>query len=209
LPQPNGIDIADPATHHAERCPVHIWTLSLQVPRPLFLNPEEQTRANRFRFERDRVQWSHARSALREILARYCHARPMDLHFVAGEHGKPALEAVPGIEFNLSHSHGWAMIAVTCGVPVGIDLEAVRENVDIAKLLARIGETQLTGDTGELFHVWTRREARTKSLGVPLTDIPTADLRVVDIQAPPGFAASVALEGIHPEPVYRTERDAC
>ena len=96
------------------------------------------------------------------------------------------------------------MVAVTRGVPVGIDLEAIRENVDIARLLHRIGETQLTGTKDELFHVWTRREARTKAVGGPLMEIPTADLRVVDITAPPGFAASVALEGTDAEPRYQS-----
>jgi 4'-phosphopantetheinyl transferase len=186
-------------------CPVDIWTVALDVPRVLLLTPEEHTRANRFRFDRDRLHWSHARSALRAVLARYLGQPPEDLRFLYGEHGKPTLENSPGFEFNISHSHGWAAIAVTRGIPVGIDIEAIREKVDIANLLHRLGETALTGTKGELFHVWTRREARTKAVGGPLMEIPAGDLRVIDILAPEGFAASVALEGFDPEPRYQTE----
>ena len=180
--------------------PVDIWTIPLDDPRPIVLAPDEQTRAARFRFERDRTHWAHARSALRCVLAGYLDLPAGDLQFCYGEHGKPSLEGGSEIEFNISHSRNFALIAVTRGVPVGIDIESIRENVDIAKLLHRIGETELTGTKRELFHVWTRREARTKVLGGPLLEIPTADLRVLDITAPEGFAASVALEGLEPLP---------
>jgi 4'-phosphopantetheinyl transferase len=184
-------------------CAVDIWTVNLDTVRPLLLTPEEQARAARFRRESDRLHWGNARSALREKLALSLDCQALEIEFVYGEHGKPALAGNAGLQFNISHSRGWAMIAVTRGVPAGIDLEVIRENVDIAKLLHRIGETQLTGTTAELFHVWTRREARTKAMGGQLMDIPTADLRVIDLIAPAGFAASLALQGADPEPRYR------
>jgi 4'-phosphopantetheinyl transferase len=184
-------------------CPVDIWTIPLDLPRPIVLSPDEQVRANRFRFERDRLHWSRARSALRTTLSCYVCRPPEELQFTFGPHGKPSLDNAGGIEFNISHSRGWAMIAITRGVPVGIDIEAMRENVDIAKLLHRLGETQLTGSQNELFHVWTRREARTKATGGPLMEIPIADLRVIDLAAPEGFAASVALERFDPVPCHR------
>jgi hypothetical protein len=49
-----------------------------------------------------------------------------------------------------------------------------------------------------LYHAWTRREAKTKALGIPLMDAPGGDVRVIDVEAPPGFAASVALVGCDP-----------
>jgi 4'-phosphopantetheinyl transferase len=185
-------------------CPVDIWTVDLEVARRLALSPDEQTRMARFRFERDRLHWGNARSALRAILAGYLDCSPLEIGFSYGEHGKPAIAPNRGWEFNISHSRGWAMVAVAQKVPVGIDLETIRETVEIAKLLDRIGETELTGTARELFHVWTRREARTKAAGGPLMEIPSADLRVIDIVAPEGFAASLALIGADPKPIYRT-----
>jgi len=180
---------------------VDVWTIALDAPRAVILSTEEQARAARFHFERDRIHWTHARSALRAILATYVNAPAGDLRFVYGPHGKPAVD---GVEFNMSHSRGWALIAVTRDVPVGVDLEVIRENVDIAKLLRRIGETDLPESTRELFHAWTRREAKTKASGGALMERPAGDVCVVDIDAPEGFAASLALRGFEPEVRYRS-----
>ena len=184
-------------------CQVDIWTFDLDSPRELVLSPEEQARADRFRFEEHRRRWGHARSAMRTILAGYVGRGAATLTFRYGANGKPALEDAPGIEFNLSHSHRWGMLAVTRGVAAGVDLEQIREGVKIAELLERIGETELEGSTAELFHVWTRREARTKAVGGQLMEIPSADIRVADVLAPAGFAASVALVGADPAVKYR------
>ena len=172
-----------------------VWTITLDAPRVAILTEEETIRAARFRFERDRLRWTNARSALRAVLGRHLRAEPLNVQFTFGPHGKPAVE---GVEFNISHSREWAMIAVAGAVPVGIDIEAIREDVDIAKLLRRIGEPGSEGSAKELFQAWTRREAKTKALGTPLMEIPRQDVRAIDIDAPPGFAASVALAGYDP-----------
>ena len=178
---------------------VDVWTVALDLARPLWLTEEESSRAERFRFERDRLRWGNARSALRAVLGGELGVAPLDVQFTFGPHGKPA---VVGVEFNISHSREWAMIAVAGAIPVGVDIEAIREDVDIAKLLARIGEPGLVGSTRELFQAWTRREAKTKALGLPLMEITGGDVRAVDIGAPAGFAASVALVGWEPVVKY-------
>ncbi|MES1260124.1 MAG: phosphopantetheine-protein transferase, partial [Acidobacteriota bacterium] len=91
-------------------CRVDIWTIPLDEPRALLLSPDEEARANRLRFVSDRVRWSHAHSALREILGRHLNRPPLEITFDLGQHGKPA---VAGLEFNLSHAGSWAMIAVS------------------------------------------------------------------------------------------------
>ena len=184
-------------------CPVDVWTFNLDLPRPVVLSPDETVRANRFIFEKDRMHWSHARSALRTTLALYLESAPEAVDFTYGLNGKPAVHQGFGLEFNMSHSRDHALIAVTRAVPVGIDLEVIRESVDIAKLLQRVGETELQGSRTDLFHRWTRREARTKAVGGQLMLMPEGDLHVADLTAPEGFAASVALLGTRPEPNYR------
>lgn len=174
---------------------VEVWTIALDTPRAAILTDEERSRAARFRFERDRLRWTNARSALRAVLGHHLKAAPLDLRFTFGPHGKPS---VRGVEFNISHSRGWAMIALSGTVPVGIDIEEIREDVDIAKLLLRLGEPGHAGSPVELFHAWTRREAKTKALGLPLMELPRVDVRAIDVAAPPGFAASVAMVGCDP-----------
>lgn len=188
--------------------PVDLWTVSLAHPRPTYLSDDEVARANRFRFEGDRVRWSRARSALRLVLSRYAGEDPDAIFFAYGKHGKPSLGAATGIEFNLSHSGDWAMIAVTREIPVGVDIERIRPEVEIGMLLQRLEETDLPETVPELYHAWTRREAKTKAIGGALFDKPRGNVHVVDAAAPEGYAASVALVGHTPAVTYRTELPA-
>jgi 4'-phosphopantetheinyl transferase len=181
-----------------ETCAVELWTIPLTRECPNHLSEDEVSRANRFRFEGDRIRWIRARSSLRRILAGYAGGDPAALVFRYGEHGKPALLAATPIEFNLSHAGDWAMVAVARSVPVGVDIERIRENVDMPTLLRRLGETDLPQVEAELYQAWTRREARTKAEGVALFTKPADDTCAIDIAAPSGYAASVALAGYQP-----------
>jgi phosphopantetheinyl transferase len=172
--------------------PVDVWTVALDLPRADWLAPDERERANRFRFEADRLHWTNARSALREILGAYLNVAPSAIAFAYGPNGKPSVE---GVEFNLSHSRNWAVIAINRDVPVGADIEAIRPEVEIENLLRRIGEKTSGGSAKDLFQMWTLREARTKAIGAQLMQQPPDDVFAIDIEAPDGFAAAVALYG--------------
>ena len=178
---------------------VDLWTISLDVPCLVLLSPDEAERAERFRFEADRVRWSRARSSLRRVLARYTDA----VEFTYGEHGKPALvRSDAGIHFNLSHAGEFAMIAVTADAPVGVDIERIRPEVAIAKLLERLGERDLPAGIDKLYARWTQREAMSKAVGGPLFTAPPDDVYAMAVKAPAGYAAAVALRGR--VPVIRT-----
>jgi 4'-phosphopantetheinyl transferase len=173
---------------------IHVWTIPLDMPgRAEWLSADETIRAARFIFEKDRVRWIRARSALRSVLSNYVNQTPDALRFVYGANGKPGLAGIEsGIEFNLSHAGDFGLIAVSDSGPVGIDIERIREGVDIAALLERLGETDLPDTVMELYHRWTRREARSKAVGGQLFTAPPVDVQAVDITAPEGYAASVA-----------------
>jgi 4'-phosphopantetheinyl transferase len=180
--------------------PVDVWAIPLagaDAARNL-LSEEEIARANRFKFEEDRVRWSVARSALRLVLSKYAGGDPMHIDFRYGEHGKPALIRGGDIEFNLSHAGDWALIAVTRAVPVGVDIERIREKIDMAPLLERLGESNLPAARDELYQRWTQREARSKAAGGALFDMPPDTIRATRLNAPEGYAASVALVGFEP-----------
>src|ERR1017187_3437494 len=173
---------------------IDVWTLSLANPAPTHLSEDEIARANRFKFEQDRVRWARARSAMRLILSRYAGEDPMRLTFIYGKHGKPEL-SFAHIEFNLSHAGEWAMLAVTRGPAVGVDIERIRENVDMSALLRRLGETDLPESTQDLYQRWTVREAKSKAAGGALFDKPLDNVSAVELEAPAGYAAAVALVG--------------
>jgi 4'-phosphopantetheinyl transferase len=183
--------------------PVELWTIPLTRDWPSHISEDELARANRFKFEADRVRWIRARSALRMILSRYAGEDPGNLVFAYGKHGKPSIP-LSHVQFNLSHAGDWAIIAVSRSVPVGVDIERMRPNVEMAVLLRRLGETELPATEPELYQAWTRREAKSKAVGGALFDKPPGDVLAIDLTAPPGYAASVALVGCEPLPLYRT-----
>jgi 4'-phosphopantetheinyl transferase len=182
--------------------PVDLWTLSLLEPRAAILSEDEVERANRFRLEEDRVRWTRSRSALRAILSRYAGASPESLRFIYGQHGKPALSPSADLEFNLSHAGDWTMIAVSRSVPVGVDIERQRPEVDMAALLRRLGEIDLPDTDLDLYKAWARREAKSKTVGGALFDPPPPNICAIDLIAPEGYAAALALAGWKPIVTY-------
>jgi 4'-phosphopantetheinyl transferase len=156
----------------------HLWRLDLNAPGGEetaldILNDEERARAARFHFERDRQRFIAGRGALRRILAAYLGRSPADLVFTVGPHGKPTVENL-GLEFNLSHSGGWGLLAVTRDRRVGVDVERVRVDFageDIARRFFAPAEVEaLAGSAPDqyatgFFRCWTRKEAYVKARG--------------------------------------------
>jgi 4'-phosphopantetheinyl transferase len=180
--------------------PVDIWMLNLDCDRPIVLTPDEEKRAARLHRELDRVRWARARTALREILSSHLRCDPLELMFETGAHGKPFIEGGP--QFNLSHSGQWVAIAVASVAEVGIDIEQIREQVNIARLLERLGENDLPESRAALFQRWARREAASKTTGGALFEAVDARVRVTDLKAPEGYAAAVGMVDFEPGPVY-------
>jgi 4'-phosphopantetheinyl transferase len=123
------------------------------------------------------------RSIAGEALAKYCVGRvsgvsPGTISFHADIFGKPHVEKIRGVHFNISHSGSWAVCAVDLA-PVGIDVEHVRHrDLNVAKrffhpneyaALAALPEPRRTG---RFFDLWTIKEsyikARGKGLSIPL-----------------------------------------
>lgn len=166
---------------------IHVWRTSLDLsPAHLqrlqqTLAPDEANRAARFHFERDRRHFIVARGVLRDILSRYLGTEPGQLRFSYTEYGKPALLGAPGREtlnFNVSHSHGMALYAVTRGREIGVDIEHIREDFECEQIAERFFSSQenevLRALPAEVKHVaffncWTRKEAYIKAIGEGLS----------------------------------------
>lgn len=189
---------------------VHVWRIALE--RPIeevqelqnLLASEEKSRADRFRFEKDRRRFVVVRGLLRVILARYLDLEPSQLRFVYSDYGKPALAPAPdtsGLSFNLSHAHELALVAVTRDRHVGIDLEYMRPIPEVEQIAERFfspqeNEILRTFDDSEklkaFYQFWTCKEAYIKARGEGLS-IPLDRFQVVPR---PGQAAPVlSVEG--------------
>jgi 4'-phosphopantetheinyl transferase len=168
---------------------VHVWRAVLEQPLTMvdglqqILSADERDRAARFHFEKDRSHFIVARGGLRKLLGRYLGIEPAKLRFAYADYGKPHLapdlaRQAPRLKFNLAHSGGLAVYAITEIGEIGIDLEQVRPEFagdDIARRFFSATEVaqldQLPLDTRELafFNCWTRKEAFIKAKGIGLS----------------------------------------
>ncbi len=184
---------------------VHVWRANLdQSPSQIALfqndlDDNERSRADRFYFSRDRERFIVARGVLRAILGRYLNRAPNSLSFRYSTHGKPALFSesdLDTIQFNLSHSHGTALYAVSRGREVGVDLEFIRGDLEAEQIAERFfshseNETlralPLSLRTYAFFLCWTRKEAYIKARGEGLS----LPLDQFDVSLIPGEPAAL------------------
>lgn len=183
---------------------VHVWCASLDQSASSLrrlaqtLSADEQVRAGRFYFERDRKHFIAGRGLLRTILGRYLRIEAERLQFCYGPRGKPTLAETYGgmLRFNVSHSHGVALYAVTLGREVGVDIERVRSLADADQIAERFFSARenavfcalAPGQKDEaFFNCWTRKEAYIKATGDGLA----RPLDEFDVSFVPGEPASL------------------
>jgi 4'-phosphopantetheinyl transferase len=139
------------------------------------LSPDERARAARWLRPRDREHFVTARAWLRHTLGRYLGVEPHAIAFTHGVHGKPALAgAAVSLQFNLSHSGAFALLALSRDKAVGVDVELLRPLHDCAAIAQRhfaAAEWQRWSQLPQaqqlaaFYACWTRKEAYVKALG--------------------------------------------
>ncbi len=150
------------------------------------LTDEEQRTEQRFHFPEDRRRYVITRALVRTVLSRYTAAMPpQDWRFVKDDYGRPHVvpaQRSPDLpNFNLSHSHGLVVCAVTHAERIGIDVERLgraRASMDIADHYFAPAEANAlralpAAQQSERFiHYWTLKEsyikAHGKGLAMPL-----------------------------------------
>ena len=124
---------------------VHIWLVQakdekISLDFEGLLSSAERERASRFKFETDRRRYIVAHAALRSILSNYVNSAAQELQFDSGPYNKPKLAPIHAkkkFEFNLSHSHEVALIGVTRGREIGVDVEWVKEDFAFGEVAGR------------------------------------------------------------------------
>lgn len=163
---------------------LHIWAAFLgtnPLPHEFYLAGDERQRMQRFRFEHDRRMYGFAQGLLRILLAGYLDLTPRDIEYSRSEYGKPHLDLPggnAGLEFNLSHSGDAVLIAITRGIPVGVDVEQVKPLPDLDQVASnyfsaaeQVDLFSLTGSArvDAFYRCWTRKEALIKASGEGLS----------------------------------------
>jgi 4'-phosphopantetheinyl transferase len=184
---------------------VHVWRASLDEPASQIdsflhtLAADERARAERFYFQRDRERFITAHGVLRAILGLYLNRAPECLAFRYGSHGKPALaweHAGDTLRFNMSHSNGVSLYAITRGREIGVDLELIRCDLEVEQIAERFFSHLETVTLRALptnvqkyafFLGWTRKEAYIKARGQGLS----LPLDQFDVSLIPGEPAAL------------------
>src|SRR5262249_18522193 len=109
-------------------------------PELVILSDDERARAARFVRARDRRRFARCRAALREILGALLGEPADSLRFRSFAKGKPELDrglsVIEPPRFNVSHSDNLALIAVSQGREIGVDLERLRPITEAERIVA-------------------------------------------------------------------------
>lgn len=184
---------------------IHVWRATLDPPITRVqaleqtLDAGEQSRAQKFHFQKDRTHFIVARGLLRAILGRYLSREPHTLQFSYNKYGKPALTWEPAgeaLSFNMSHSHGMALYAVARIHNIGVDIEHINQSIECEKIAGRFFSPYEVNmlravpkqmQQEAFFNCWTRKEAYIKARGMGLS----LDLNLFDVSLAPEAPAAI------------------
>lgn len=211
-----------------------MWRASLNQPSDLFerlvqlLSIDERERADRFHFEVDRKRCILARGVLRLLLGDCLGTPASQLQFQYNEFGKPSLAQSSAsrklqtpIEFNVSHSGDFVLIALSRGRVLGVDIERMRVDVATEEIATRFFSANECRDLATVapdqrcaafFACWTRKEAYLKARGdglsLPLEQFDVSFLpghapRLIETRHDPAEARRWTLRALEGGPDYK------
>ena len=173
---------------------VHVWRVSLDVSARQrgeledSLSTEERERADRFKCDTHKHQFSATRGYVRKIIGGYLNESPADIQFSYSPQGKPVL-AYPdtggNFNFNVSHSHEVALFAFCLNRRVGVDIEQNRTISHADEMAERFFSPREYNAIRSLspnekqqtfLHFWTLKEAYLKATGEGLSGLQHADI---------------------------------
>ncbi len=166
---------------------VQVWRLELVPGSPAsardrfycLLSDQEKRRADAIRVAPVREEFIAGRGLLRVLLGAATGIDPAAIVLSTKPNGKPCLAQTAKLEFNVSHSEGMILIALSRASAVGVDVEFVSDEFGEAEELMEIArESFHSGEfaviarkppgRGRLlafYQAWTRREAVAKADG--------------------------------------------
>lgn len=184
---------------------VDVWLFHLNIAQPRIsqfyplLSAEEKERSERLINSIHRKRMIASQGFLRTVLSLYLQRPAESLEFIRAERGKPSLKRLteePDIQFNLSHSHNLAILALAHKQTLGIDIEYSNPKHKWKKIIHRFyteAEREAIFNLPEsqqeqaFYQVWTRKEAHMKVTGQGLHLAP----HHFTVSVPPDAAAFI------------------
>lgn len=168
---------------------IHLWLVQLDdnILPSLFdlyvalLSKEEFIRYHGFFCSKQGHNFLICRALIRTVLGQYLGISPQNVKLSLGENGKPNLSFnehdLNHLEFNLSHTKKVAILALTFGQEIGIDIEFEEENVSKAIVYRYFSREEVTYidsapsclQAYRFWEIWTLKEAYLKSIGLGLS----------------------------------------
>jgi 4'-phosphopantetheinyl transferase len=166
----------------------------------------------------DRLHFVRCRTALRFLLGWYLEIPALEIRLEYQTSGKLELAAKQNLwrlRFNVSHSADLALIAVSADHRLGVDIENIRADLDIAMFSERFFPARELANLQTLpqnlhlqafFACWTRKEAFLKVSTHPERSPELEEIRgdtemaqhwfFADLSPKNGYRATVAVEGL-------------
>lgn len=144
----------------ADEIIVYAFDLDILPNQYQYLSTDEQKHADNMPIAKVKQHFINARGILHRLLQ-------TDTPLQKNQHGKPYLNN-SSLRFNVSHSHQFAVIALTQETDIGVDIEQVREINDLPAIAKRVfseQELKLSQNNNGFFRLWTRKEAVIKCTG--------------------------------------------
>ena len=138
------------------------------------LDDAEKNQANKMHGVLLHKRYVEIHGRTRQLLAKTLKLAPEKITIRKAEHGKPYLADYPALAFNLSHSAEKMMVALAWNCRVGVDIEVIKQRINVAGLVNKCFGTeeitywnQLPGcEKNQAFYrFWTRKEAFVKATG--------------------------------------------
>jgi 4'-phosphopantetheinyl transferase len=142
------------------------------------LTVQERERGEQFRFARHRHAYLVTRALARVVLARCVGLPPQALRFGVNLYGRPFLQQVPNLSFNITHTDALIALAIAYEGEIGVDVEQLgtgRATQNMAEHFfapaeaAALRELDPSRWDETFFAYWTLKEAYIKACGIGLS----------------------------------------
>jgi 4'-phosphopantetheinyl transferase len=149
-----------------------------------WLTPGERLHRQKLRTPAMRHDYLATRALCRLSLSHHTHVDPTTWAFTAGKQGKPAIAGAPpfrSLHFNISHTDGLIVCAITRAGEIGIDVEETSREVDLAQVArhffspdeqAHLSNLSAKERKTRFFQLWVLKEAYLKGRGMGLSKSP-------------------------------------
>ncbi len=142
------------------------------------LSPERVEKFHKQKTNMGKRQCLYGPVLVKKGISELLHIDSSEITFKIGDLGKPYAKDLPGISFNVSHTKGMLLCAVSTEGKVGVDVELIRNAPSSVmkrafheEEKAYVEEVQDHEDlyNRRFFQIWTRKEAYTKYLGTGIS----------------------------------------